>query len=96
MPGHIVITGESAFSEHLLSHAHLCGEQASVWDVDGTGMQFVEDPDVDLGIRKARSVPLWWRAAELMLYIVSPDILSCYVWQKIAIPWTCMRICKCL
>lgn len=28
--------------------------QASVWDVDGTGMQFVDDPEVDLGIRKVR------------------------------------------
>ena len=26
--------------------------QAGVWDVDGTGMQAIEDPDVDLGIRK--------------------------------------------
>ena len=26
--------------------------QASVWDVDGTGMQFIDDPEVDLGIRK--------------------------------------------
>ncbi|BDA48335.1 hypothetical protein COCOBI_12-0110 [Coccomyxa sp. Obi] len=25
---------------------------AGVWDVDGTGMQAIEDPDVDLGIRK--------------------------------------------
>ncbi|KAK9840752.1 hypothetical protein WJX81_002336 [Elliptochloris bilobata] len=32
-------------------HAHPL-ERASVWDVDGTGMQFIEDPDVDLGIRK--------------------------------------------
>lgn len=38
-----------------LSPACLGGEQASVWDVDGTGMQFIEDPDVDLGIRKARA-----------------------------------------
>lgn len=26
--------------------------QAGVWDVDGTGMQAVDDPEVDLGIRK--------------------------------------------
>lgn len=26
--------------------------QAGVWDVDGTGMQAIEDPEVDLGIRK--------------------------------------------
>ena len=26
--------------------------QAGVWDVDGTGMWAIEDPEVDLGIRK--------------------------------------------
>ena len=26
--------------------------QAGVWDVDGTGMQNIDDPEVDLGIRK--------------------------------------------
>ena len=26
--------------------------QAGVWDVDGTGMQDIKDPEVDLGIRK--------------------------------------------
>ena len=28
--------------------------QAGVWDVDGTGMQAINDPEVDLGIRKVR------------------------------------------
>ena len=26
--------------------------QAGVWEVDGTGMWAIEDPEVDLGIRK--------------------------------------------
>ena len=30
--------------------------QAGVWDVDGTGMQAVDDPEVDLGIRKVGSL----------------------------------------
>ena len=29
--------------------------QAGVWDVDGTGMWAIEDPEVDLGIRKVHS-----------------------------------------
>jgi hypothetical protein len=29
--------------------------QASIWDVDGTGMQQVPDADLDLAIRKVRS-----------------------------------------
>ena len=32
--------------------------QAGVWDVDGTGMWAIEDPEVDLGIRKVHtSIP---------------------------------------
>jgi hypothetical protein len=30
----------------------LCGLQASIWDVDGTGMQQVPGADLDLAIRK--------------------------------------------
>lgn len=36
--------------------------QAGVWDVDGTGMQAIDDPQVDLGIRKATLSPFWLEA----------------------------------
>ena len=43
----------------MLSHAlltQLCiALQAGVWDVDGTGMWAIEDPEVDLGIRKVHT-----------------------------------------
>ena len=52
--------------------------QASIWDVDGTGMQFIEDPDVDLGIRKVRRVQLaqpwcaqYWLCARTIVFSVS-------------------------
>ncbi len=31
--------------------------QAGVWDVDGTGMWAIDDPEVDLGIRKVGLPP---------------------------------------
>jgi hypothetical protein len=36
----------------MCTHDHDTGLQAGVWDVDGTGMQNIDDPEVDLGIRK--------------------------------------------
>ncbi len=41
--------------QHLISNGLV---QAGVWDIDGTGMQAIEDPDVDLGIRKVLLSPL--------------------------------------
>ena len=41
-----------------LSESRVClAMQAGVWDVDGTGMQAVDDPEVDLGIRKVSAFP---------------------------------------
>lgn len=44
----------------MLSHALLTqpcfAAQAGVWDVDGTGMWAIEDPEVDLGIRKVHTL----------------------------------------
>ena len=44
--------------------------QASVWDVDGTGMQFVDDPEVDLGIRKVswRCISHGMHAAQRLMF----------------------------
>lgn len=36
----------------MRTHDHDTRLQAGVWDVDGTGMQNIDDPEVDLGIRK--------------------------------------------
>jgi len=45
--------------------------QAGVWDVDGTGMQAIEDPEVDLGIRKVGQFPMTSRSVYAH-YISSP------------------------
>ena len=38
--------------DKMCTHDHDTRLQAGVWDVDGTGMQNIDDPEVDLGIRK--------------------------------------------
>jgi hypothetical protein len=42
---------------HVLNAA-AAAAQASIWDVDGTGMQQVPDADLDLALRKVRHAPL--------------------------------------
>ncbi|EIE27820.1 hypothetical protein COCSUDRAFT_55800 [Coccomyxa subellipsoidea C-169] len=47
---------------------------AGVWDVDGTGMQAINDPEVDLGIRK-KVISYVSKGAVATLFVMGPYIL---------------------
>ena len=60
--------------------------QAGVWDVDGTGMQAVDDPEVDLGIRKVSAsherthIPAQHYAADHTFYMLGASNSGCKRW----------------